>query len=159
MKIRLLFLPFFSLSLITTALPSQVLSTSEIARKLEKQGTELEFLREQLRTSSAELSNLRSKLEALEARMLKLEGPGTSPAIPPVVGGDAWKSTANWRRLKVGMSENDVRKILGEPFRIEGGRSADWFYDPNGIGIDARVYFSNGKVDQWREPSRTEVPR
>jgi len=50
----------------------------------------------------------------------------------PIVTGEGWKSLANWRKLKQGMSEHDVRALLGEPVRICGGDVALWEYPDYG---------------------------
>lgn len=58
-----------------------------------------------------------------------------------------WKSQANWRTLSTGMSKTEVRGILGEPMRIDGGDLAIWYYENNG-----RVYFYGESMDSWSEP-------
>lgn len=45
------------------------------------------------------------------------------------------------------MGEDGVRKLLGEPQRVEGGRLAIWYYQNHGS-----VMFSEGKVYRWSEP-------
>jgi uncharacterized membrane protein YhiD involved in acid resistance len=59
---------------------------------------------------------------------------------------DGWKTLANWRTLKKGMSYDNVRQILGEPARIQGGDVTFWFYPKGG------VIFRNEKLDSWSEP-------
>ena len=38
-----------------------------------------------------------------------------------VVTDDGWKSVANWRKLSSGMSALSVKKLLGDPHKIDGG--------------------------------------
>jgi outer membrane protein assembly factor BamE (lipoprotein component of BamABCDE complex) len=54
---------------------------------------------------------------------------------------------ANWRRLKVGMSEAEVSSTLGEPQRVSVQILIIWYY---GTG---NVYFDrNGSLMGWTEP-------
>ena len=64
-----------------------------------------------------------------------------------VATGDGWKSVANWRKLATDMNEGAVRRILGEPHKIDGGGVATWYYKNEG-----RVVFISGKVASWYEP-------
>jgi hypothetical protein len=45
------------------------------------------------------------------------------------------------------MSYDEVRAILGEPFRIKGGNIAFWYYENRGD-----VTFYEHKVKSWSEP-------
>jgi hypothetical protein len=60
---------------------------------------------------------------------------------------EGWQSLENWRKLESGLSPKTVRKILGEPARIEGGTFTYWHF-PN----DGEVVFYEGKLDRWDEP-------
>jgi outer membrane protein assembly factor BamE (lipoprotein component of BamABCDE complex) len=53
----------------------------------------------------------------------------------------------NWRKLTKDMSTSDVKKILGEPHRVDGGTFTHWYYQNHG-----GVIFYEGKVDRWMEP-------
>jgi outer membrane protein assembly factor BamE (lipoprotein component of BamABCDE complex) len=64
-----------------------------------------------------------------------------------IVSGEGWKSLANWRSLKNGMSYDEVRSILGEPSKVDGGSIAYWYYSNRG-----RVIIISDKVIQWEEP-------
>jgi len=92
---------------------------------------------------------LEKEVQELKLRLSKLEAFVNSPAKtePTVVPGDGWKSIANWRRLERGMDTKQVRAILGEPKRIDGGYVSSWSYD-NGGGL----LFTDGKVSNWTEP-------
>lgn len=89
-----------------------------------------------------ELREIKLRLSIIET---SLSNPSESPA--PMASGEAWKSVANWRRLSRGMGAGDVRAILGEPYRVEGGAFTRWFYPNNG-----RVIFWQEAVDRWEEP-------
>jgi hypothetical protein len=70
-----------------------------------------------------------------------------------------WQDKKNWRQLHNGMTEGDVRSLLGEPGRVENeGNSEDWYYpDVQGrmpsLGSDpGTLWFFDGKLGQWNEP-------
>lgn len=52
-----------------------------------------------------------------------------------------------WRQLRKDMSQSDVRSLLGEPSRIQGGSFTFWNYSSGGA-----VTFYEGKVYSWNEP-------
>jgi hypothetical protein len=47
------------------------------------------------------------------------------------------------------MTTDEVRDILGEPARLDGGTVANWIY-PNG----GHATFYRDKLNQWVEPTR-----
>jgi len=57
------------------------------------------------------------------------------------------KDRSQWRKLQRRMSKDDVRKLLGEPFRVSASRYCEyWEY------LDGTVTFdSKGHVDFWSE--------
>ena len=63
------------------------------------------------------------------------------------ISGDGWKTVANWRKLSYGMSELSVKKILGDPHKIDGAKNAVWYYDNGGV-----VRIVDGNVERWTEP-------
>jgi outer membrane protein assembly factor BamE (lipoprotein component of BamABCDE complex) len=54
---------------------------------------------------------------------------------------------SSWRQLKKGMSEEQVRVLLGEPSKIDGGTVSQWHYKSNGS-----VTFLDDKLFSWSEP-------
>ncbi len=63
-----------------------------------------------------------------------------------------WHTVANWRMLKKGTSKANVRRILGEPLKIDrNGGSEHWYYTRKGI-LGPNVTFYNEKLDGWEEP-------
>lgn len=100
---------------------------------------------------SDRVGQLEKEVQELKLRISKLESllgaPNTAPR--PTASNDGWKSVANWRMLATDMSDSDVRKLLGEPSRINGGNLAVWSYEDGGT-----VTFYRGKVNQWSEPRR-----
>jgi hypothetical protein len=68
-----------------------------------------------------------------------------SPARP------RWKDVSLWRGLSHGMSQDDVKRILGEPEKVSDlGFQVTWYY---GYPFGGEVTFSqDGRVSSWSEP-------
>jgi hypothetical protein len=86
----------------------------------------------------------------LEQRVRELESliksaPSQSQPIPSPA---KWQDLANWRRLRRGMSMDQVRALLGEPERVDAGYITLWRW------AYANVQFANEKLDGWSEPNR-----
>jgi len=82
---------------------------------------------ERIRLLEAQILQLNGRVSALEGMLNQAKA-----NQQPIVTGEGWKSLANWRKLKQGMSEDDVRALLGEPVRICGGDVALWEYPDYG---------------------------
>jgi hypothetical protein len=95
------------------------------------------------------ITQLEKEVQELKLRLTKLEAPQTTTINQqkPYVSTDGWKLLSNWRSLQKGMSYDDVRKILGEPARIQGGTFAYWFYTNR-----SNVIFYEDRLDSWTEP-------
>jgi hypothetical protein len=99
----------------------------------------IEQLEREVEETKQRLSKLEAKLEAkIRAKNEEKE---------PVFADDGWKSVANWRKLTFGMSELSVKKILGDPHKIDGAKNAVWYYNNGGV-----VRIVDGNVDRWSEP-------
>ena len=98
---------------------------------------------------SARIDQLEKQIQELKLRISKLDSILSAPNSHKEIASssDGWKSMTNWRMLSTDMGPSDVKKILGEPHRVDGGIVADWYYQNDG-----RVTFVNGKVTNWREP-------
>ncbi len=86
-------------------------------------------------------AELVQRVERLEKTME--EAAGIARSVP--VG------KAVWRQLKIGMTKDEVRRLMGEPgsvFTLSRG-SFTWYY-PNRAG--GKVNFSTEKVHGWSEP-------
>ena len=99
---------------------------------------------ERIRLLEAQILQLNGRVSALEGMLNQAKA-----NQQPIVTGEGWKSLANWRKLKRGMSEDDVRALLGEPQRIDGGSFSFWKY-PNYGEV---VFEENRGVFKWTEPS------
>jgi hypothetical protein len=95
------------------------------------------------------LDLLENEIKDLKARLSNLEKyeQNKSATSKPTASNDGWKSLANWRTLKRGMSYQEIRSLLGEPIRVDGGFFTRWFYQNRGY-----VVFYEDKVDSWQEP-------
>jgi len=58
---------------------------------------------------------------------------------------------AAWRRLQVGMSQDEVRSILGEPGKINVSPPVTLWLYPDALGGNV-VFDEKGKVQGWNEP-------
>jgi outer membrane protein assembly factor BamE (lipoprotein component of BamABCDE complex) len=104
---------------------------------------------------------LRKRLLELEARVAALErlmaasapaaAPEASPG-PPTARGTKAKDIRNWRKLKSGMCEDQVRALLGEPRRVSrlAGCSTTWYYHKE--EHHSTVEFGDDGLDAWDEP-------
>ncbi len=99
-------------------------------------------------SDSERISQLVNEVNELRLRVQKLENfqPNANNQ-KQVVANEGLKSIVNWRKLKTGISYNEVRELLGEPLRIEGGGIATWWYEKNG-----RVVFNRDTLYSWDEP-------
>ena len=107
----------------------------------------------------SKVDDLQKRVKALEKRVAKLERTveqmktnpvsSTESNTPPVT--EAWKAKENWRRLKKGMSEQDVIEGLGDPPKVSTGTGVNlWFYGNFGsVTFDADSRTLTG----WDEPS------
>ena len=67
--------------------------------------------------------DLNRRISELEARLQKLEH-----LMDEKFADDRWKDAILWSRIRPGMSEADVRKLLGKPARVEKAIFTTWYY-------------------------------
>jgi SmpA / OmlA family len=94
------------------------------------------------------VQKLEEAVRVLERRVAILEDELREETAPtPVASG-----TANWRKLRNGMSQEDVEQLLGSPSKVDANLySIAWYYGyPSGgrVQFDAR----SRKVEGWNEP-------
>lgn len=95
------------------------------------------------------IGQLERDIQEIKRRLSSLEAPpaNTNVRQTPPVTGEGWKSLSNWRSLNSSMGYEEVRNLLGEPQRVNGGEIAFWYYPNSG-----EVAFFRGKLDRWSEP-------
>ncbi len=109
----------------------------------------------------AEIKDLRNRIEYLEKKVEAMDqtltkmmailnaSPSVSRSQQSVTPDQLkWKDKQNWRRLRSGMSKDEVTDVLGEPDNIDKFPSWEvWRYGY------AEVQFSSAeKLDSWHEP-------
>jgi hypothetical protein len=95
------------------------------------------------------LSQLNRKVQELERRIQLLEKVLASQSTAPSHPNDR-QVPANkqiWRQLKKGMSQEEVKKLLGEPDRVAVmGSITTWFFSTS------QIMFDNDGLYSWFEP-------
>jgi len=86
---------------------------------------------------------LEKRIIELEARVEKLER-----LLDEKFADDRWKDGILWSRIRAGMSEEDVRKLLGKPARKEKAIFTTWYFHKTSKD-QAYVWFDEGKVLGW----------
>lgn len=96
---------------------------------------------------------LNKRIAELEARVKHLESLLKKCLVTDQ--GDAtvkygWQNKKNWRKLEIGMDENKVKGILGEPVKVIKGVQTLWYYPNYYCGY---VSFDEaGQITGWNEP-------
>jgi hypothetical protein len=99
------------------------------------------------------VDSLQRRTVDLERRVVELEALVRSqpPRTPPIPALPTSQDVANWRRLHRGMTEDEVRAILGEPEKVEVmSLRTIWTWGDGPEG--ASLYFDNDKLAGWSEP-------
>lgn len=128
---------------------------------------EVETLRAQLRTLQAAPNPTASPAAALPGiaakpaatQRLVIEEPysrsGCRRGLLKGVAPARWQDADLWLDLEKGQSPAQVEALLGsEHFDESGGGNVIWHYGKCGATSLAQVLFSNGKLSDWRVPSR-----
>lgn len=96
------------------------------------------------------ITQLEVEVQQLKLRLTKLENAqgGANSSSTPLATSNGWKNLANWRSLKKGMSQNEVRSVLGEPEKVRAsGPITVWNYSNRGV-----IDFYDERLDGWTEP-------
>lgn len=97
--------------------------------------------------------DLERRVERLEKIEKQPTAAGAGGPSPTAGRSEGSRRLENWRSLRLGMTETDVRNILGEPNRVEVIGFITWHYDDQGRGV-VRFDPRSGKVEGWSEPRR-----
>jgi len=117
------------------------MSLDELSRQVAQMSQDNEKRRVALGNLSLDVARLKERMTAIEERLQP-----AGKAVPA--------SKTAWRQLKRGMTEQQVRAILGEPVSITGDAVGyNWWYSEEGQG-GPRVRFDGSKdtVWYWEEP-------
>jgi hypothetical protein len=72
-----------------------------------------------------------------------------APKTPAVPG---WQSSANWDKLRRGMSQVQVTQLLGNPAKRSGDRYTErWHYADDAAWVD---FDQVGDVSRWQAPTQ-----
>ena len=100
-----------------------------------------------------EVSQLRKRVLEMEEKLKALETQlkECDDARKKQQGTDyGWQNKKNWRGLEVGMKEDQVRSILGEPVKVIKGVKTLWYYPSLYQGYVS--FDEHGKLTGWNEP-------
>jgi len=101
---------------------------------------------------SSDIKKLEARIIELEKRVEKLEALIENSGKSKIEVTDKWKNRSLWRQLKVGMTKSQVRYLLGEPRKIDGGSILTyWYYSKQGWHSEV-TFDDNGRIYGWTEP-------
>ncbi|MGD2118915.1 MAG: hypothetical protein PVG66_11185 [Chromatiales bacterium] len=89
---------------------------------------------------------MQQQIDDLTRRVSALE-----QQLDALSGKDNWKDPVYWQKLKKDMPAVDVRKLLGEPARIEEQIFTTWYYHLTSK-LHSFIWFDEGKVLGWEPP-------
>ena len=94
-------------------------------------------------------TDLERRVRELEALIRSEPSRGLSVPTSP-----KWRDVQNWRRLRLQMTMDEVRALLGEPDRVDAsGMFTFWYWDEP-LGGDVTFDSRSGKLNRWSEPRR-----
>jgi len=111
-----------------------------------------------LACSVASAQSIDDRVRELERRVEQLEKQSGATSSAPPVGAsrpasgqpDGWRQRENWRSLKRGMTQGDVRSVLGEPSKVESNVAFTlWEYPGGG---SAQFGSRDERLQGWSEP-------
>lgn len=99
-----------------------------------------------------EIDQLHRKITELEDRIkdLEIQLEGCSELRDKEWRTGGWRNKKNWRKLGIGMPQEEVEALLGEPVKVIQGIRTLWYY-PN-IYCGYVSFDENGHLTGWSEP-------
>lgn len=91
---------------------------------------------------------LREQRDALQTRAALPPGPTYLELDRP----DGWKTRENWRLLRRGLSQLEVRYLLGAPGGMDTSDLFTMWYYPDPRGGRVRFDALGGRLESWSEP-------
>ena len=99
------------------------------------------------------ITKLEKRIEELEARVLVLENIILNKGTNVVRDDNTYANDlSNWRKIKVGMKDEDIRKILGEPKTITRMSRSFYVWQYDSIIGTGYIRFDDRGVFSWDEP-------
>jgi hypothetical protein len=96
------------------------------------------------------VEDLNRRLAVLETSLINKSESASKTTNPNTTSKDGFKERNNWRKLRTGMTPNEVERILGVAPKIDGGSVSTWYY--SSVGYHSYVVFYNNVVQRWTEP-------
>ena len=115
--------------------------------------TILLYGRQPVAAQPEETARLQQKITELEKRLERIESffkIDHEPYDPQKAEKYGWQNKKNWRKLKIGMTESEVQKILGEPTKVISGVKTLWYYPSIYSGYIS--FDQKGQISGWNEP-------
>lgn len=99
-------------------------------------------------TTEEQLHQLADQVQKLEQRIQALEAQRSQNTVAATQQVEA---STPWQRLKIGMSYEQVEKVIGKPVEVQKGLAEYWYYsDKRREGPHLKFLFS--KLDSWKAP-------
>lgn len=100
-----------------------------------------------------EITDLKQRISELENRIKDLEALLKISREPSSKNEDkenGWWNGKSWRKLKEGMTQEQVKKILGEPVKAIKGTREIWYYPDFYRGYVS--FDEDGNLRGWNQP-------
>lgn len=94
------------------------------------------------------LARLDARVATLERQVRALEARVDTDTLAAPYANAKWVQPANWERLRIGMTRQQVQDLLGPPM-VNNGERWDWAIQGYG-GAD--VVFSGNVIQTWQAP-------
>ena len=99
-----------------------------------------------LSVGANDTSSLQQQIDQLTQRVEQLK-----QQIKSMEQTDRWRDPVYWQRIKKGMTEQAIEKLLGKPARIENRIFTTWYYHQTSK-IHSYIWFDEGSVLGWELP-------